>query len=377
MSAASTLSEALRTSEPALSMSGGMSRVASGDVQPGPLITVHRSPADAPPSQRVLFVTNMWPDDNRPHYGTFIRSQADSLVAAGVPLDVLVIRGYASLRAYVRAIASIRRTTHRNGYGLVHVHYGHTAAASLPARPKPLVISFCGEDLLGAPRERGITLKSRIEVACFRQIARVADATITKSAEMEGVLPASIRDRNSVIPNGVDMNAFAPRDRESARRELGWSRDEKVLLFLGDPGDPRKNVSLAREAAGLLGATVPGLRLEEAFGSAPMRVPILMNAADCLLMTSTSEGSPNVVKEAMASALPVVATAVGDVAERFEEATGCFLAAGEPAGFAEAIGLALGLDGAPDARRAVEDLSIEAIAGRLLDLYAEVGYTPE
>jgi glycosyltransferase involved in cell wall biosynthesis len=342
----------------------------------GPLITIHRSPDSAPPSRRVLFATNMWPDERRPYYGTFIKSQADSLVAAGVPLDVLVVRGYESVRAYVRAMASLREITRANAYGLVHVHYGHTAAASIPSRPEPLVISYCGEDLLGAPRGRGITPKSRIEVACFRQVARLADATITKSREMADVLPASVRDRNRIIPNGVDLNVFAPRDRRRAREALGWSGDEKVLLFLGDPGDPRKNVGLAREAAGLVAGRVPGVRLVEAFGTPPARVPTLMNAADCLLMTSTSEGSPNVVKEAMASALPVVATVVGDVAERFEGVEGCYAVGGDPNGVAEAIELALELDRAPDARRAVEPLSVEAIAADLLSLYSELGYTP-
>ena len=50
----------------------------------------------------------------------------------------------------------------------------------------------------------------------------------------------------------------------------------------------------------------------------PARVPDLMNAADCLLVTSDAEGSPTMVQEALATNLPVVSVDVGDIAERLE-----------------------------------------------------------
>ena len=52
-----------------------------------------------------------------------------------------------------------------------------------------------------------------------------------------------------------------------------------------------------------------------------------MSAADALVLTSMHEGSPNVVKEALACNLPVVAVDVGDVRHRIGAVAGCVLCA--------------------------------------------------
>ena len=54
-------------------------------------------------------------------------------------------------------------------------------------------------------------------------------------------------------------------------------------------------------------------------------IPYYMNSADCILFTSIQEGSPNVIKEALACNIPIVSTNVGDVKERLETIDGCFV----------------------------------------------------
>src|SRR4051812_5117240 len=219
---------------------------------------------------KVLFVTNMWPDAERPWYGTFIKTQADSLRRQGVDLDVLPIRGYASRSAYVDAVGKVRRMTKDGGYDVVHAHYGHAALVARSQRSAPLVISYCGDDVLGTPAEGGgVTPRSRAEAAVFRQLARVAAATITKSEEMERAPPRSRRARNHVIPNGVDVERFAPRPRDEARAELGWDPNEPIALFVGDPRIPRKNYVLAEAATRHAATKLPGLRLQVAQGFTP------------------------------------------------------------------------------------------------------------
>ncbi len=319
--------------------------------------------------RRVLFITNMWPDERRPYYGSFIASQARSLARAGVCVDVLYVRGFLGSHVYLRALFDLPRAARAAQYDLIHVHYGHTALASVGIRQRPLVISFCGEDLLGAPRDRGITAKSRAEVAVFRQVARTATVTITKSEEMERVLPSDLQMRNYVLPNGVDLDRFTPVPRDQARAGLGWAVDEKVMLFLGNPDDPRKNVSLAREAAELVRVEYPTARLHVAWGVSPGEVPSLMNAADCLVFASRSEGSPNAIKEAMACALPIVATPVGDIPERLSGVANCFVREPSPESFARALSQALAADRAPEARTAVEGLGIQVVADQLTKIY--------
>lgn len=330
------------------------------------------SKCDGPPELKTLWVTNMWPDEVRPYFGNYICTQGESLWTLGLDVDVLYIRGLLSQRAYFTTLPKVRRHILDPRYRLVHVHYGHTAAVAVTARRHPLIISFCGEDLLGAPRDHGNTLKSTVESKVFRQLPRLVDATITKSQEMELALPAKLRARNTVLPNGVDMEMFQPRSREDARRRLGWDTAGRVVLFLGNPGDPRKRVELAQEAMQQVSVQAPDARLEIGFGFEPNMVPTLMSAADCMVFPSRSEGSPNAVKEAMASALPIVATPVGDIPERFRGVEGCFVREPDPEQFAVAILEALKFERAPAAREAARAVSMESIAKRLRDLYESV-----
>jgi teichuronic acid biosynthesis glycosyltransferase TuaC len=317
----------------------------------------------------VLFITNMWPDEERPYYGSFIHSQAQSLQRAGVAVDTLYVRGYVGLHTYAQAFAAAPRATRRRPYDVIHVHYGHTALATLSVRRRPLVISYCGADLIGHQRSYGITPKSRAEAAVFRWTAVAASATITKSLEMEQALPRRLQARNHVLPNGVDLERCSPQPREAARAQLGWGHDVPVMLFLGNPDDPRKNVELARAARERVATQVPGVRLHEAWGVEPDDVPMYMNAADCLVFPSRGEGSPNAVKEAMACALPIVATPVGDVPQLLGGVENCWVAEPTAEAFAAALLPALSAGRSPAARRAVEPLGIQAVADRLLAIY--------
>jgi teichuronic acid biosynthesis glycosyltransferase TuaC len=321
---------------------------------------------------RVLFVTNMWPDERRPWYGTFIRTQAESLQRLGVDLDVMAITGYEGRHAYLDAARAMPARA-RGGFDLIHAHYGHSGAVARLQRSAPLVISYCGDDLLATPNEDGsTTLRSRIEAAVFRRLAHVAAATITKSAEMEARLPRSRRARNHVIPNGVNLDRFAPIPRAEARQRLEWPQDERIVLFAGDPAIPRKNYALAEAACAVAASAVPDLRLRVACGHPPSEMPVLMSAADALVLTSLTEGSPNVVKEAMAAALPVVSVPVGDVPERLAGVEGCVVAPPEPGALGAGLASVVRRDRAPAARAAVEPLSLENVGRRVLAVYDEV-----
>jgi glycosyltransferase involved in cell wall biosynthesis len=336
------------------------------------LIAVHPTTVEAP-WLRVLFVTSMWPDATRPYYGPFVRSQAQSIELLGVGVDVLAIRGYVSQRAYLAAVRALYRLRRGGQYQLTHVHTGHAAVPALTGVPGPMVISYVGGDLLGNPDESGRTTpKSRVEAMVFKQLARVASATITKSVEMQEALPRGLRARNHVIPNGVDLAAFAPQDRAHARRSLGWDDDEPVVLFLGDPSDPRKNVALARAAVAALRTRRPEVRLHIGWGATPAEIPNLMWAADALVFSSRSEGSPNVVKEAMAATLPIVATPVGDIPERLVGVDGCFVVAEDAEEFAQALELAVDGPRSIAAREAVASLSLEAVADQIVCVYETV-----
>jgi hypothetical protein len=121
-----------------------------------------------------------------------------------------------------------------------------------------------------------------------------------------------VEQKTAVIPCGVDFNIFFETDRNAARRLLGLPEDNLLVLFTSSFGNPVKNYPLARKAIEM---SVSKPLLIELKNYSRREVNLLMNAADILLMTSFSEGSPQVVKEALACRLPVISTPVGDVAE--------------------------------------------------------------
>jgi teichuronic acid biosynthesis glycosyltransferase TuaC len=319
---------------------------------------------------KVLFLTNLWPEEGRPWYGAFVRTQAESLRDLGVDVDVLRIRGHDSRGAYLSAAASAIGLNWRGGYDVVHSHYGHSGVVARLQARAPLVVSYCGDDLLGTRRPDGsVAARSRVEAAVFRRLAHVAAATITKSQEMENALPPRCRTRNHVIPNGVDLRRFRPIPRDEARRRLGWEAGERTVLFVGSTESGVKNYPLAEEACRQLAERVPDIRLRVAWGVEADAVPVHMSAADALIFTSTSEGSPNVIKEAMASELPIVATPVGDVPERLRDVPGCFVTEPQAPALADALAEAVTLGRAPEARAAVAELSLERVASRVVDVY--------
>ena len=322
---------------------------------------------------RVLFVTNMWPDDSRPWHGTFVKSQADSLERLGVTVEVLPIRGYAARTAYPSAALETLRRSRGSAFDVVHAHYGHSGVVARMQWSAPLVVSFCGDDILATRTEDGsLTLRSRIEAAVFKQLGRAAAATITKSVEMERALPPGVRPRNHVIPNGVDLERFRPIPRSEARSRLGWDQDEPTAIFVGNPEIAVKNFALAEEVHRRLAPSRPGLRLRVAASVRPEDVPVWMSAADALLFTSRAEGSPNVIKEAMASELPIVATPVGDVPERLDGVAGCHVCPPDPEVLAAGLSEALDHGRAPEARQAVAPLGLDAVARRVVGIYERV-----
>jgi teichuronic acid biosynthesis glycosyltransferase TuaC len=346
-----------------------------------PSALIQRPPAPIPQaglkrtrSVRVLMVTNMWPHGLNPTYGIFVKRQVDSLTSMGLECDVLFIEGHRSRWAYPRAaLRLLLLNWARDRPSVVHGHGGETSLVVRWFARGPVVVSYCGDDLLGTPRADGsIPGSSRMRRFLLRHLARWMSATITKSAEMERTLGPAARQSNVVIPNGVDRELFHPRPLDQARRDLGWSPNERVVLFAADPAVERKRYWLAQAACREAERVVGTIRLEVATGLAPDEMPRLMAAADCLLLTSAIEGSPNVVKEAVACSLPVVCTDVGDVDQVLANVDPSAVCGADPSELGAALADCLTVRRRSNGWEQSSWLSDENIAQRLLDLYRKL-----
>lgn len=321
---------------------------------------------------RILAITNMYPSERRPGWGSFVRSQVESLRNAGVDVDLLVIEGYRSRWEYLRAIGRMRRMLRKNRYDLIHAHYGLSGLVARCQFSIPIVVSFCGDDLYGHADAMGNPRPASLPLAWLqRQLSRVVDASIVKSSAMNALLPRPVA---SVIPNGVDMEVFRPLDRSACRKELGLDPEGTYILFPYAPERERKNFAALSAAVDDLSEKHPErpLKILSISGRPQEQIPLYMNAADVMVLPSFWEGSPNAVKEALACNLKIVATDVGDVRERLDGVSGTALCDPTAESVAAGIATVLADERAPRGREAVAELEIGKVAEKIVGIYTQV-----
>jgi glycosyltransferase involved in cell wall biosynthesis len=246
---------------------------------------------------RVLVVTNLTPDAGAPQRGRWVFDQIDEIRRAGIEVDLF---GFPPGRGeYVPATRRLRRLLRSERFDLVHAHYGLAGWCALLAGARPLVVSFHGTDVrhgVVGPMSRRLAWRADL-------VAAVSGALFEPEAGRPG-LPAV--PGSAVLPCGPDLGRFRPIPRERARGELGLDPDGRYLLFPANPSRPEKRADRATELAAAAGAELlTGGAIE------PERMPLWVNAADAVLITSEHEGFGMVCLEALACDVPVLSTPVG------------------------------------------------------------------
>jgi glycosyltransferase involved in cell wall biosynthesis len=246
---------------------------------------------------RVLVVTNFVPDAGAPQRGRWVFDQVEEIGRLGVEVDLFSFpRGS---RHYLPAAARLRRLLRRENFDLVHVHYGLTAWSALLAGARPLLVTFHGTDVrhpVVGPLSRRLAWRADL-------VATVSRALFAPEDDRPGLptVPGA-----AVLPCGPDLGRFRPLPREQARRELGLDPSGRYLLFPADPERPEKRADRARELAHACGVELlTGGSIE------PERMPLWVNAANAVLVTSDYEGFGLAGVEALACDVPVLSTPVG------------------------------------------------------------------
>jgi glycosyltransferase involved in cell wall biosynthesis len=122
----------------------------------------------------------------------------------------------------------------------------------------------------------------------------------------------------------------------------------------------------------LVQADHPEVKLVRVSGEPHSVIPYYMNACDVLVLTSGYEGSPMVIKEAMACNLPIVSTDVGDVAQVIEGTEGCFLCEPTPQGVADKLMTVLSWGKRTNGRQRIGHLDSKTVARQVADVYKEI-----
>jgi glycosyltransferase involved in cell wall biosynthesis len=317
----------------------------------------------------VLMITSEWPTPDSPFRVPFIVRQVEFLRRANLDIDVFHFRGAQNPANYLRAWREVRKKISRKPYDLIHAQWGQSGLLALPKRI-PLVITFRGDDLEGIVGDNGkYTLAGYLLRALSFLVAKQADALIVVSAGLKRRLP---KRHAEVIPSGLDFDRMPLISKVEARERLGLPPDKRFVLFACNPEQARKRYPLAKQAVSLLD---PSLRAEliVAWGVPHSDIPLYMNACDVLIFTSMHEGSPNVVKEALACNLPVVSVIVGDVVERLKQIEGCAVCENDrPATLAAALTRILRSELRVEGRATLIDLDENILVRRTIQIYRSV-----
>jgi len=330
---------------------------------------------------RILAITNLYPTSHEPASGTFVEQQIKGLRQIGLTVELMFVdRGQRGMRAYLGLGRQVRSRIAELQPDLVHVMYGGVMAEEVTraVKDRPTVVTFHGSDLLGENLSGSLRkLIARCGVLASWAAARRASGIVVVSKVVQRALPR-IADRSKVrvIPCGIDLDRFKPLSRDSCRTRLGWSADCFHILFQSDSGDPVKRPGLAHAAVGALKRSGIHAEMHQLRGVPNNEVPDWLNASDVVLLTSLHEGSPTIIKEALACDLPVVSVDVGDVRERIQDVAGCYLALPEPADLAEKLRMVHHGPKRGAGRIKMQDLSLERVALRLREFYGELLWRP-
>ena len=286
-------------------------------------------------------------------YAPFITEQVDAIEKQGVECQYFGVDGN-GIAGYLRQLPKLRKTIRKFRPDIIHAHYGLCGLLANYQRRIPVVTTYHGSDI-NDPRVLRLSKK------CIRR------SRFNLFVSQKNVDIARPKKDFALIPCGIDLEDYPIMDKADARRQMGLNPTGKYVLFAGAFDNPVKNAPLAKAAMAL----VPEAELLELKGFSRPQVSTLMQAIDAFLMTSFTEGSPQVIKEAMACGCPIVSVDVGDVRERTKGIEGCYIAERDPEDLARSIQDALNYDGRTKGRQTIEKngLSNDVVAARIVSVY--------
>ncbi len=294
--------------------------------------------------------------------GTFENSQVfifemiKFLEKFDIQYDIYLVKGK-GLIGYLKALFGYWKKLLEKKYDVVHGIYVLRSFLACLRLNVPVITTFIGSDI-NNKKSRNF---SRIAYRLSYQSIFVNDKLATK---------LNAKYNFSVIPFGVNTKIFRPIPQGKARKQLGYKKGEKIIVFSSSFNRPEKNFELAKRALNMINYNGEVLELGKNYSREKLN--LIFNAVDLLLLTSLHEGSPQVIKEAMACNCPIVATNVGDIKELIGGTDGCFITSFESDNVAESIKKAIEFPKRTTGRAKIGHLDNEIIAKEIFDIYTKV-----
>lgn len=305
---------------------------------------------------KILYVSS---GNSKMGLSPIVKNQGESLKEFDINISYFLLKGK-GIKGYLKNIKWLRREVEKINPDIVHAHYSFSAYTALFAGCKPLVVSLMGSDVKSSNLFLYIT---RFFSRFFWDISIVKSPDMYKSLHYKDAL---------VIPNGVNMSRFKILDKKKCQLKLGWNYEKYHVLFAASSLRPEKNYALALEAFNI--ANNSDLVLHSLDYITNEEMIYYYNASDVVLLTSIWEGSPNVIKEAMACGRPIVATNVGDIKWLIGSVVGCYVTDFKSYFIAECINKAIVYSKnnvSTKGRDSLLNLKLDSVsvASKLIDIY--------
>lgn len=316
----------------------------------------------------ILFVSS---GNKKQGISPIIKKQGESIYKKNHEIDFFTIKGK-GIKGYILNVIPLYKKLKSKKYDVIHAHFSLSAIVCyfsqfFKLRKTPFVISLMGSDIL-IPEKDNPPMQKLIRKYALWIIRYKTDHIIVKTEELHNLINRPFK--TSIIPNGVDFNQFKPLDKSKMQHELKWSKEYKHILFAANPDRPVKNYQLTKNAIEKIKNY--SVVLHHLVNIKHDDIPKYMNASDVIVLSSFFEGSPNVIKEAMACNRPIVSTKIGDVELILKNVKGCFLAENTIEDFSEKIIEALKFDQATNGRDHIEHLKEHKIAEKIISIYSQV-----
>lgn len=287
----------------------------------------------------------------------FVKEQVEAISRLGVECSFYLVKGKGIL-GYLHELPSLRKQIRDIEPDIIHAHFGLCGLLANLQRKVPVVTTYHGSD---------------INVPSIRRFSKIAihlsKHNIFVSRRLIEIAKPK-KDNYSIIPCGINLEDYPIVSKIKARQEMGLDPNKKYVLFAGAFDNPVKNPQLAKDAVRLL----PDVELLELKGYSRHQVALLMNAVDCFLMTSHTEGSPQVIKEAMACGCPIVSVDVGDASDMLVHNDIGLIVSRKPSDIAGSIKAALDSNHRTNGRDRIVELRMtnELIVNVLINTYKKI-----
>lgn len=315
----------------------------------------------------VLFVTNMYPILKHKYYGIHVKEQIEAVTEnCQIESDLYFINGFENKFNYLKSIFSINNLLKKKQPDIIHVHFGLSGFFLLFFKPRKskIVLTLHGSDFNTTDY-----LKKKIMNKIFQKV----DGFIVMNDSMLNRLSETF-SRVVKIPCGINMNFFRPDNTE----QNDETSNKYLIGFPGDPNRAEKNYPLFKEVVSVL--ENKGFDVEVCVFNNMRRDEVRdnLNKIDLLLLTSHSEGSPQIIKEALACNTPVVSVPVGDVSQVTRGVKNCIVcdshSADELAGASVQVLKKLTFSTSAESvsgRERISEIRLDniSVSGRIFDFY--------